>query len=644
MADTIVREQAELSDFWQTLGLEDQSVEVARTVSMRPTNKRLDSAPGRQVPHLPRLLRGGGSETMPELRIKGKLGEGGMGLVELAEQIPIGRDVAVKKVREDARSPHATLVLLREGWTTGLLEHPNIVPIYTLGRDEDGEPIIVMKKISGTSWLEIIDDPDKAPPAFEADDPVELHVEILTQICNAIQYAHSRGVLHRDLKPENVMLGEFGEVYVLDWGIAVAIDGTHDGRLAAAKDVSSPAGTPAYMAPEMVDGNGENLGVHTDVYLLGAMLYEALTGRPPHSGDTVYQIMYAAHVCEAPKFPDGVPSELAAICRRAMAREPGERFDSAEALREALAGFRKNRESSRLAQQGTERLAEVRELLADEADGQDIEDARLYKSFGECRFAFEQALEINPDNRDAVDGLQEALEAMAERELGRGAHKAASILIADLPRPDPDLRERLDALADQLAAREQAYEQLKHATDVEVGREGRMVFAIVMGVIWTILSLGATMLVESGRVTPTYPGLFIHIIAMTLMIAAILYIGRDRFFENEINRRIMLGVLVVFGCATVHRVYIWIAEMPLRQAAANEMLVYGVGAALIALGLDRRMYLASAPFLIGALVGVAWPASVFWVFTAANIVALALLAWAWAPNDRKREIKGRLSR
>lgn len=635
-SESTVVDEGALTLVWKTLGLKDQAIDEARTLTMRSDFNPGESTPGDLVMRLPPLLRTGDSSTLPELKIKGTLGEGGMGLVELAEQLSLGRDVAVKKVRHDSRSERTTLVLLREGWTTGLLEHPNIVPVYTLGRNDEDEPVIVMKKISGTSWLDIFADPTRTPDAFDAADPIELHVEVLIQVCNAVHYAHSRGIIHRDLKPENVMLGSFGEVYVLDWGIAVSLREDPTGRLAHARDVDQPAGTPAYMAPEMVEGNGEKLGVHTDVFLLGAILHEALTGRPPYDGSTLFGIMLTAHECKPPVFDDTVPPQLAAICRRAMSKDPTDRFESARAFRDALLDYRRHRQAHRLVEKGDTRYGDVRRLLDGEERGEVVDETQLYKTFGECRFAYEQSLEITPANAGAVEGMQRVLEAMANRALERNAYKAASLLIADFPHPNDDFGRRLQALQEKLDEREEEYEELqkiRHDVDVDVGRGSRTLFMLIMGGFWTVLSFGLAFAIEKSLLVLTYPRMFSHIVILTITLAGVIYIGRDRFFDNEVNRRLLFGALALFVGATFLRGTSWILDLPKFSAMTMEVMMYGIGCGILAVTVDKRLLLGGFPFIIAALGGAIWPDLLFWLFASANTTAAALLIFIWWPRD-----------
>ena len=637
----------------QTMGLHDRSLNPTSTMGMDP-RLGLRETPMEFLARLPKLLDHKSADNLLDVQIKGTLGEGGMGLVQLAEQLSLGRDVAVKQVRQRAQSEESTLVLLREGWTTGLLEHPNIVPVHALGRDAQGEPAIVMKRISGTPWQDIIDDPECAPDGFDSADRYELHVEVLRQVCNAIDYAHSQGIIHRDLKPENVMLGEFGEVYVLDWGIALSLSKDPTGRLASIHDVDMPAGTPAYMAPEMVEGNGEELGIHTDIFLLGAILYEAITGELPNQGKTLYQVMFSAHQCDPPTFEDDVPPDLAAICKKAMARDPKDRFQTARDLRDALQNYGRNREARRLAELGQKRLRELQKLrdmevsetVDPDADGEGkdggdksgIPEHELYRLFSECRFAFEQSREINPDGIRATEGLQQALEIMADRELSQEAHKAAALLIADFPRPNPEFSSRLEDLAEELARRRDSFatlQQIRFDQDVEVGRSSRAVFVTIMGLFWAAASVLMAFMVESGRVALTHPRTFAHIVGLTIMVSAVVYFGRRRFFKNELNKKMLLSVIASFLVIIAHRGMAWLHDIPFHIAAAHEMVMYGMAIIVVAVCLDRRLVWAGIPFVGCAVIAGFWPHLTLWLFVPANLLGMTalLVTWVWWPKD-----------
>ena len=621
---------------WDAQGIEDRPVDLPRTMTLRSSLRPGSLLPGDAIARLPRLLDHGDRSSLPQLRFKGLLGEGGMGRVDMAEQLSLGRDVATKQLRDDIANDEAIATLLREAWTTGRLEHPNIVPIYTLGKTDDDRPIIIMKKIEGTSWLELMDHPDDAPDPFVTDDPLAMHLDILVQVCNAIEYAHSRGIIHRDLKPENIMLGEFGEVYVLDWGIAVSLTDDPSGRLVSANDAARPAGTPVYMAPEMVSDDGGDLGPHTDIFLLGAILYETLTGHPPYDGDTVYAILMKAHGCQPPALPDHVSEELANICQKALARDPSERYADIASLRADLRSYRKRHEARRLVDKADARRLQMQSLLADERQGQSIDESVLYRRFGECRFAYEQALEIADDFSDATDGLQQALVAMAQRALRREAPKAASLLIADLPLPRPDLEEALHELKQRLARRQKErrnLEQIRHDNDAEVGKGSRALFVAVMGSLWTAMSLGLASLSHLDLISVTHPRMFVHIIGLTTLVSTVIFLGRRRFFTNEFNRRLLLSIIAVFAVVIVYRGIIWLAEIPYWTSFTIEMLIYGMAVLLMAMAYDKRLRLPAVPFLAGAVGAALWPATVLWWFTAANLVMTLLILWKWWPRE-----------
>ncbi|MEM9488267.1 MAG: serine/threonine-protein kinase, partial [Myxococcota bacterium] len=214
------------------------------------------------------------------------IGTGGAGIVRQAEQVALGRTVAVKMLKPDKRGTTTAMDLLREAWVAGSLAHPNVVPVYDIGLDDSGAPLVVLKHIEGVAWSELIHDGAQVRERFGADDLLDWNLGILMQVLNAVRFAHSRGIVHRDLKPANVMIGEFGEVYLVDWGLAVSMRDDRSGRLPLARDATALAGTPCYMAPEML-GEGDNpITECTDIYLAGSILFEILVGRPPHVGNS----------------------------------------------------------------------------------------------------------------------------------------------------------------------------------------------------------------------------------------------------------------------------------------------------------------------------------------------------------------------
>ncbi len=266
------------------------------------------------------------------------LGVGGTAIVRAARQFSLDREVAIKAPLADDPSTGAAARLLQEAWVTGWLEHPAVVPVHDVATDESGVPHIVMRRIEGDTWTALLDDPDRVATEYAARDVLEWHLRVLMTVCAALTHAHGRGVVHRDLKPDNVMVGAAGEVYVVDWGIAAALDERAAHHLPRADSIEQVSGTPRFMAPEMVNPAEAPQGVHTDVYLLGGLLHAVLAGDGPHLGPTVAAVL--AGVADfVPSFSPETPGGLAQLCTRALAREPSHRPASAEAFRRGIQDF-----------------------------------------------------------------------------------------------------------------------------------------------------------------------------------------------------------------------------------------------------------------------------------------------------------------
>ncbi len=358
------------------------------------------------------------------------LGQGGMGVVWAARQAGLDRTVAVKTLHARVTSARAVARFADEARVTGRLEHPNIVPVHAFGHDAAGRPWLVMKVVRGVEWGDLL--------AAAPDDGSALrqHLRILQRVCAAVAYAHDHGVLHRDLKPANVMIGEFGEVLLTDWGIALDLD---ERRPLAPGAKRALTGTPAYMAPEMVAGDPMVLGPWTDVYLLGGLLYEVLTGTAPHAGKSVLDAAVAAAAgdLEPPqrRAPHRViPDELAAIARKALSVRIDDRYEDPMALSRAIDGYLENEAAGRLAAAALERLAETERAAAEGAWA----PARVYGGFEGAIAGLTQALALWAECRPAVKGLRRARLACARFAVAQGDPTAAEAQLGELPGEMPE--------------------------------------------------------------------------------------------------------------------------------------------------------------------------------------------------------------
>jgi len=328
--------------------LDDADVQAgAASLARAPAVGRKGPVPHRPPPApAPPMPAANGATRYRKLRLHAV---GGVGEVHVALDEELGREVALKEIQpQHADRPDFRARFLREAQITGHLEHPGIVPVHGLGAQPDGRPCYAMRLVRGESLHDAITRFHRADDGRRDPSERELSLRGLLNrfvaVCNAVAYAHSRGVVHRDLKPGNVMLGEYGETLVVDWGLAKSIT-IPEGATVIARPVptgggSAPTelgqavGTPAYMPPEQARGELGKVDHRSDVFALGATLYCLLTGRPPYQRDGVSMLAAAAE-CDHPparRANPRVPAALEAVCARAMAEAPGGRYQSPREL------------------------------------------------------------------------------------------------------------------------------------------------------------------------------------------------------------------------------------------------------------------------------------------------------------------------
>lgn len=391
-----------------------------------------------------------------DYKVLEKIADGGMGSVFIGEQSSLKRRVAIKTIKEDAiNDKEGSAQFLAEALVTGELDHPNIVPIYELGTNGDGLYFYAMKHVRGISWDECIQ--------HKSQDE---NLDILTKVCDAVAFAHSRGIIHRDLKPENIMIGQFGEVLLMDWGLAGTTKPDDQSGLFGSGNTLG--GTPAYMAPECARGDNHKIGTATDIYLIGALLFEIICGKPPHDKEKAEDSLEAAAKNEIPAL--STQSELLTIALHAMQTEPEDRYGSVLELQENIRDYRKHEESL---------------TLTSDAENY-YTRARVNESYGEFSAGMHacfEALRLWPENEIARKLRDSIRIDYARLSMKREDYDLSLTLLREKDKGDRDLIRKAKRLRDERSRRLQLQNRLKYALSITV-----IITLLIMAGAYTVVS------------------------------------------------------------------------------------------------------------------------------------------------------------
>jgi len=344
------------------------------------------------------------SSSLMRFKLGAVLGKGGMGEVISAHDDVIGRRVAVKKLRGDAPSERAVARFLREARIQGRLEHPAIVPVHELQHDANGFPFFVMKQVTGMTLADVLKRLAAKDPAIQKRFSRRRLLSTLADVCLAIELAHTRGVVHRDLKPSNIILGEFGEVYVIDWGIAHVMTGgadefadVHTFEETSVMTEGMILGSPGYMSPEQIR-HEPGLDGRSDVYALGCILFEILTLEPLHESGIAGIALALTGVDGKPskRTPHvEIPPELDVICLTATQTDRDRRYPTARALHEAIQHYLDgDRDLALRKELSSTELAAAREAMSRGKSADDRRDAIR---------AAARALALDPTAKEPAD-------------------------------------------------------------------------------------------------------------------------------------------------------------------------------------------------------------------------------------------------
>lgn len=548
---------------------------------------------------------------------RGLLGHGGMGLVQRAVQNRMRREIAVKVLLDDS-SAERVQALVREAWVAGALEHPNILPIHDVFLTEDHRPTLLMKRVEGRPWRELLAD-EQAVREQGAEDVTAWHLDVLCSVCHAVEFAHSRGVLHRDIKPDNVMVGSFGEVYLLDWGIAVSLEPDPEGRFPCVSQRHMPTGTPVYMAPEMADGAGELLRRETDVFLLGAVLFEVLTGGPPRQGMTQKEVL--ATVAEPIALPPGLPEDLQQLLQQSLSLDPQAR-PTAASFRQHVERHLARRSLLELLEHTRERAEQLQRALSTD----DRDRLELYDLLGELRFGLREVRRGWPENQEATALERSALLGLAQYECATGDPRAARLLLAEVDVPD-QLAEQITALERAIEDDRARLERLAADASSTAGQEARLIAIGGLALIWvgTPLLLPLLGIPKSfGRALASVGAQFFATLCFGVFL-------RHSLLSTRFNRSFIVYVAAqpLFAAVLITAAARW--GLTVDQASVLELVVATAMVTVAALTLDLRVLFSAVPLGLATAVAVFEPT---WVRIVAVPCYTAVAVNVWLIRDR----------
>lgn len=535
------------------------------------------------------------------------LGVGSSCEVVLGRQTSLDRDVALKRLLPNRRHVAGRERLLAEGRLLGRLEHPNIVPLHGLWFDDGGWPCLMLKRVKGETWEEVLRR-ERLPDGTLAEP--ERHLRVLIEVCFAVSFAHEQGVLHLDLKPSNILLGNHGETYVADWGSALTVPPGSDGVVLPPG--SSPRGTPRFLAPELARAaEGTFVDGRADVFSLGVVARELLVG-PSTVAATADGLA-----------PSGLDPEAQALVLRATAVDRETRFPTVTAFRAALEAYLKHATARVQGRDARARLQRLKALC----ETPDTSAADIQEAFVECRFACDQSLRSYSEQPAVKAVRDEAHLLMAQRALHRGdiegaeAHKDALLVPSGLLESQlaAARHARAKSVRDATAVREKL-----RGHDVAEGLDTRRRAAFWLGHA-TLLGAVAAWLAAGAPPALGYPQMWLLDGGHLLLALAVPQAVQRHYFPNAAVRRLWTAwkTMVFFGLIAL------LMASGLGQAAflglVWRLTVFAVAGAYAAmLFAHRRFWMTAGVHAVCAGVTALWPDAAGAVWMTSTWLALVL--------------------
>jgi serine/threonine protein kinase len=592
---------------------------------------------------------------LSEFELLKVLGKGGMGIVYEGLQKSLNRLVAIKKSKADIRF---LAQIYHEAQITAFLEHPHILTVHDFGIDQDGFPIQVMKKIDGITWSTLLYDhqhPFWQELDIEQHDDSQLlfHLDVLSKVAQAIGYAHQKKIIHRDLKPENVMIGKFGEVFVLDWGIALYLGPQEDlfiaQKFAGLKDAM--VGTPGYMAPEQV-----NLEIPpspaTDVYLLAAILYEITHKQLLHQGKQLNEILINIKDNQIPNFAKTLNQELKNLLLFSLKTNPTQRPANAQVFRKLLQQVIYAFKSRQLEIKGFTALDALKKLISLEQQplttmqmslmvlslDEQKKENEMDDAFDLAKHYFKSSLEFFEHNEESKRGLQELLSLWIKRCIKKQDFRQAKRYLKELPINQYHFLEiAIQEAQKKLENEKKEIKELKkwqESQSIQKSEKPRVYFALFCLIFLGFGSLSLYFLSIQGKYHDSAKGRFY--VALILTSLAVIFSEGWFYFKakkeqlNQAFQSFKYLIYTVFISVTLARFLGWQFHNQSELILLHEMpLVAFASFATVILMKKKDFLIGGIAFTILGIFAVLYPSQILLFYALAQFILWLSVSLIW---------------